>query len=68
MNGEKERIDDRKSWDVSNWGVTKEDIQQTQNEISQKHNALSIDTIENETQNDTVAKDNNDKDQDFSKD
>lgn len=52
MNGQGERIDDKKSWDLSNWGLNKEDIQQTQNEISQEHNALSRDTIENETQND----------------
>lgn len=68
MNGKQERIDDRKSWDLSNWGLNKEDIQQTQNVISQKHNALSTDTIENQTQNGSVTKNNNDKDQDFSKD
>lgn len=60
MNGKQERIDDRKSWDLSNWGLNKEYIQQTQNVISQKHNALSTDTIENETQNDIVEIDSND--------
>ena len=55
MNGQGEKIDDKKSWDLSNWGVNKEDMQQTQNKISQKHNELSTDTIENETQKD-VAK------------
>ena len=60
MSGEKERIDDKKSWDLSNWGLNKEDIQQAQNVTSQKHNELSTDTIENETQNDIVEKDSND--------
>jgi len=60
MNGKQERTDDRKSWELSNWGLNKEDIQQTQNVISQKHNVLSTDTIENETQNDIVEKDSND--------
>ena len=59
MNGEKERIDDKKSWDLSNWGLNKEDMQQTQNDISQEHNVLSRDTIENETQNDILKKDSN---------
>lgn len=59
MNGKQERTDDRKSWDLSNWGLNKEDIQHTQDEVSKQHIALS---------NDIVAKDNNDKDQDFSKD
>ena len=59
MNGKQERIDDRKSWDLSNWGLNKEDIQQTQDRVSKQHIALS---------NDIVAKDSNDKDQDFSKD
>lgn len=60
MNGEGKKIDDKKSWDLSNWGVNKEDMQQTQNEISQKHNALSTDTIENNTQKDVNGIDSND--------
>lgn len=68
MNGKQERTDDRKSWDLSNWGLNKEDIQQTQDMISKQHIALSTDTIENQTQNGSVEKKNNDKNQDFSKD
>lgn len=68
MNGKKERLEETKSWDLSNWGLNKEDIQQTQDMISKQHIALSTDTIENQTQNDIVIKDNNDKDQDFSRD
>lgn len=34
-------------------------MQQTQNEISQKHNELSTDTIENETQKDVAKIDSN---------
>ena len=59
MNGQGERKDDKKSWDLSNWGVNKEDMQQTQNEISQKHNELSRDTIGIETQSDIGEIDSN---------
>lgn len=59
MNGKQERTDDKKSWDLSNWGIKKEEIQQTQDEILQKHNELSTDTIQNETQNDIDEIDSN---------
>ena len=52
MNGKQERTDDKKSWDVSNWGLNKEDMQQTQEDIAKIHNELGRDTIENETQKD----------------
>lgn len=58
MNGKQERIDDKKPWDLSNWGLNKEDIQQTQNAISQNQNELSTD--KNETQNDIGEIDSND--------
>lgn len=60
MNGKQERTDGRKSWDLSNWGLNKEDIQQTQGGISQKHNELGTDTIQNETQSNNVEIDSND--------
>ena len=56
MNGKKEIVEHTKSWDLSNWGLNKENIQQTQDVISQKHNELSTDTIQNETQNDIVER------------
>lgn len=61
MNGKQERTDDRKSWDLSNWGLNKEDIQHTQDEVSKQHIALSTDKIEPQTQNGSVAKKKNDK-------
>lgn len=45
-----EKPEDRKSWDVSNWGLNIEDIQQNQNAISQEHNQSSKDTHQNKTQ------------------
>ena len=56
VNGNEEKIDGTKSWDVSNWGLNKEEIQQTQNEISQKNNGLSTDKNEIETLNDIVER------------
>ncbi len=56
MNGKKEETDEKKPWDVSNWGLNKEDIWQSQDMISQKHNALSTDKMENETQNNIDSK------------
>lgn len=60
MNGEGEKTDDRKPWDLSNWGLNKEEIQQTQDNIAQAHNELGTDTIENDTQNGIDEIDNND--------
>lgn len=48
MNGENEKIDDKKSWDLSNWGLNKEDVQQAQNLTLQKQNELSTDMIKND--------------------
>ena len=51
MNGKKERTDEKKSWDISNWGLSKEDIQQAQDTISQEHsNGLDTDIPEHETE------------------
>lgn len=61
MNGKKGKVEEAKPWDLPNWGLNKENIQQSQEAISKQHATLSNDTIENQTQKGVTTKDDNDK-------
>ena len=51
MNGKREKTDVKKPWDISNWGLKKEEVQQAQDEVAQEHSSeLTTGTTEHETE------------------